>query len=87
MGRPAPTDTQRSHPGLPVKVGDMLIFDPGIPWEEVCNGEPPLKCCKYNPATQEYCHTAFNSEAPINCEGNWTQPFAESYGECIPRNA
>ncbi|MBZ4423318.1 CARDB domain-containing protein [Myxococcus sp. RHSTA-1-4] len=69
------------------QMSGMLIFDPGIPFEEVCNGEPPLKCCKYDPATQESCHSAFNSEAPINCEGNWTTPNAESYGPCIPRNA
>jgi hypothetical protein len=69
------------------EIGNLLIFDPGIPWEEVCRGEPPLKCCKYDPATQEFCHTAFNSDAPLNCEGNFTTPNAESYGECIPRNA
>jgi hypothetical protein len=55
----------------------------GLPFEEICEGEPTLKCCKYNPATQVGCHTAFNSPAPINCEGNWTTPNAESYGPCV----
>jgi hypothetical protein len=68
------------------KLGDILVFDPGIPYGALCNGEPPLKCCKYHPVTQEYCHSAFNSEAPVNCEGNFTTPFAQSYGPCIPRN-
>jgi hypothetical protein len=31
-----------------------------------CLGEPSLKCCK----TATGCHSAFNTEAPINCEGN-----------------
>ena len=67
------------------KLGDMLLFDPGIPYGALCNGEPPLKCCKYEPS-QESCHSAFNSDAPINCEGNWTMPLAESFGPCIPAN-
>ena len=55
----------------------------GLPFEAICAGEPTLKCCKYEPATQNGCHTAFNDPAPINCEGNWTTPNAESYGPCL----
>ena len=55
----------------------------GLPFEEICKGEPRLKCCKYEPATDVGCHTAFNDPAPINCEGNWTTPNAESYGPCL----
>lgn len=61
----------------------------GLPIEEACLGEPVLKCCKYDPATSgPGCHTAFNTESPINCEGN---PLffatAESYGPCLtPEN-
>lgn len=55
----------------------------GLPFDALCRGEPRLKCCKYDPATEVGCHTAFNSPRPINCEGNWTTPNAESYGSCI----
>ncbi|MBN8468588.1 DUF1566 domain-containing protein [Corallococcus exiguus] len=65
------------------QLGDMLLFDPGIPFEDICRGEPPLKCCKYNPS-EAYCHSAFNSDEPINCEGNPSAPDAEDYGECLP---
>ena len=58
----------------------------GLPFDKLCEGEPTLKCCKYEPATQNGCHTAFNSPAPINCEGNWTRPNAKSYGPCLSIN-
>ncbi|WP_240356376.1 CARDB domain-containing protein [Myxococcus eversor] len=63
---------------------NILLFDPGLPFEKICNGEPTLKCCKYNPLTELYCHSAFNTERPINCEGNSSAPFAKSYGPCLP---
>lgn len=37
-----------------------------LTYVRVCAGEPPLKCCKSSGG----CHSAFNSDAPINCEGN-----------------
>ena len=55
----------------------------GLPFEEICKGEPTLKCCKYDPATQDFCHSAFNTPTPINCEGNPYAPNAESYGPCL----
>jgi hypothetical protein len=55
----------------------------GLPFAEICKGEPTLKCCKYDPATEVGCHTAFNDPDAINCEGNPSTPFAESYGPCI----
>lgn len=51
----------------------------GFPFEAVCNGEPALKCCKYT--GNDGCHSAYNSDMPINCEGN---PMGgESFGPCI----
>ncbi len=35
---------------------------------QYCLGTPALKCCT-NSITKGGCHTAFNEEAPINCEG------------------
>jgi hypothetical protein len=58
----------------------------GLPFEAICAGEPTLKCCKYEPATQNGCHTAFNDPAPINCEGNSSTPNAKSYGPCLSTN-
>lgn len=54
----------------------------GLPLEEACLGEPVLKCCKYTP-TEYGCHSAFNTSAPINCEGNPTTPLAQSFGPCL----
>ncbi len=68
------------------QVGDIIDFDIGIPVDKLCLGEPTLKCCKYDPATDTSCHTAFNTRAPINCEGNLTRPFAKSYGDCLAAN-
>jgi hypothetical protein len=65
-------------------IGNLLYFDPGIPFDKLCAGEPPLKCCKYHPEEQDSCHTAFNTPTPLNCEGNFTTPNAKSYGECLP---
>lgn len=54
----------------------------GFPFEAVCNGEPALKCCIYT--GNDSCHSAYNSDMPINCEGN---PMGGmSYGPCISDN-
>ncbi|MFY1829249.1 PKD domain-containing protein [Myxococcus fulvus] len=63
-------------------IGEILRFDPGLPLERMCLGEPRLKCCKYEPS-DTYCHSAFNTEYPINCEGNLTRLSAVSYGPCL----
>ncbi|NVJ00069.1 DUF1566 domain-containing protein [Myxococcus sp. AM009] len=65
------------------QMSDMLSLDIGIPYGELCLGGATLKCCKYEPATDTSCHSAFNSEAPINCEGNPYYTSAESYGPCL----
>ncbi|MBC7975352.1 MAG: hypothetical protein H7138_10225, partial [Myxococcales bacterium] len=64
--------------GLLTPVPWLDILD--LPLEEACLGEPTLKCCKYTP--DEFgCHSAFNTPAPINCEGN---PLGgETFGECL----
>ncbi|CAF1326212.1 unnamed protein product, partial [Rotaria sp. Silwood1] len=36
------------------------------PFDNWCLGQPLLKCCVTGP--DEQCHSAFNTEAPINCE-------------------
>jgi hypothetical protein len=62
--------TERMSPGM------QMI---GMPFEAMCNGDPVLKCCKYTGS--DSCHSAYNSDMPINCEGN---PMGgESFGPCI----
>ncbi|HSF40097.1 MAG TPA: hypothetical protein VLT87_09910 [Thermoanaerobaculia bacterium] len=56
----------------------------GLPIEEICSGEPTLKCCKYT-ADQIGCHTAFVDDEAINCEGNPSTP-GKAYGPCVSIN-
>ncbi len=78
-------------PGLCNLWGDVLVeaMGPGwgmmgLPFSAVCNGEPALKCCKYGGREDGPCHSAFNDDNPINCEGN---PYGgTTYGVCIPAN-
>ena len=44
-----------------------------------CLGEPSLKCCK----TSNGCHSAFNTDAPINCEGNAAYGPTSTAGLCL----
>lgn len=67
------------------QIGKVLLFNPGIAFKEICLGEPPLKCCKYNPS-EAYCHSAFNTDKPINCERNPSAPNATDYGVCLSLN-
>src|SRR6185503_6491224 len=54
----------------------------GLPFDAICKGEPPLKCCKYEPS-EIGCHTAFNSDIAINCEANPVYVLtAKGFGPC-----
>lgn len=68
--------------GVPLNAAYQLIVMPDNPYCEPGGYTGPLKCCKYTPA-QSFCHTAFGSSAPINCEGNPSQPLADSFGPCM----
>ena len=59
------------------------LFMPAL--EPVCLGGARLKCCRYNDIEQyPNCHTAFNTRAPINCEGN---PYGGvTFGPCLDTN-
>jgi hypothetical protein len=64
-------------------IDKLVRFNPGIPFDDICEGDPPLKCCKYT-ASADSCHSAFNSDKPINCEGNPEfLSSAQSFGPCL----
>ena len=56
---------------------------PGVqifpPIDKACKGGAVFKCCR----THSGCHTAFNSKAPINCEGNAAYGPCYTAGLCI----
>ncbi len=72
--------------GAPAQALYQLLFDPVNPFctdDELTYNLGSLKCCKYEPR-QWGCHTAFNTPAPINCEGNPLYlDTAESFGDCM----
>ena len=48
---------------------------------QYCLGDPPLKCCKK--VGTNSCWSAFNTEAPLNCEGNPHYGPTETAGLCL----
>ena len=69
--------------GLDATVGRVVVFA-GLTdavLSEFCLGEPTLKCCRT--LNDGDCHSAFNSPAPINCEGNPTYGPTETAGPCV----
>jgi hypothetical protein len=54
------------------------------PLDKWCKGEPPLKCCAR--FGLRGCHSAFNDDAPINCEGNPAYGPTWTPGVCLPTN-
>lgn len=69
--------------GLDATVGRVVVFAglTNAVLSEFRLGEPTLKCCLT--LNDGSCHSAFNSPAPINCEGNPNYGPTETAGPCV----